>query len=242
MKTLTLKNQALLLLLSALPFWAGIYLIIPFFVDNGISLPIAFSVGLIIPLILLFVFTGIGIRSEKSLTEKQSAFKRLNLKVMTRKDWGWTGILLLITLAGYFILGFTSDLLSETFSWLNPPSEFNLVQTDETFFGFNTKGNWWILVFHLGLLLVNIFGEELWFRGYLFPRQQLTYAKKAWIYHGLFYHIFHLFYPWDIIRLLPESLAYGYVIQKTNNTWVTVISHFIFNGLGLVVTIIKIVN
>ena len=60
--------------------------------------------------------------------------------------------------------------------------------------------------------------------------------------HGLLYNRFHIFWKWDLIRLLPESLLYGIVAQKTRTIWPCIIAHFVFNGLGLIVTIVGIMQ
>jgi hypothetical protein len=39
---------------------------------------------------------------------------------------------------------------------------------------------WWILVYYAVVMLVcNIGGEELWWRGYVLPRQELAFGKAA---------------------------------------------------------------
>src|SRR6266852_7471582 len=51
------------------------------------------------------------------------------------------------------------------------------------FMGIPLHGAWWILVYYAVLILVcNIGGEELWWRGYVLPRQELAFGRS----HGLF--------------------------------------------------------
>lgn len=94
-------------------------------------------------------------------------------------------------------------------------------------------GNWGILLLYLLMLGFNIVGEELWWRGYLLPRQEVRYGRSAWVWHGLFWTAFHIFKWWDLIALLPVCLAIAYVSQRTKNNWPAFIAHLLFNGLGL---------
>jgi membrane protease YdiL (CAAX protease family) len=233
MKPLPLPRALLLFALTAVPFWLSIHWAVPRLIGAGSSVALAFSIGVVIPLaVLLAVAVLMGMRERGSV----GLLARWRLKRMRRSDWGWTLVLLVITLAGYFLLSGTSDWLGARAPFI-PPAELDLIRTDDAFFGIPLKGNWWALVVHVGLLVMNVFGEELWFRGTLFPRQEAAHGKHAWWIHGLCYHAWHMFYPWDLLRLLPESLAYGWVTQKTGNTWPAIISHFAFNGLGLLATV-----
>src|SRR5690242_6436799 len=54
------------------------------------------------------------------------------------------------------------------------------------FMGIPLHGAWWILVYYAVLILVwNIGGEELWWRGYVLPRQELAFGTATWVVHGI---------------------------------------------------------
>ncbi len=94
-------------------------------------------------------------------------------------------------------------------------------------------GNWGVVVLYFIMLSFNIVGEELWWRGYLLPRQEKRYGRFTWVWHGLLWTAFHAFKWWDLIGLLPVCLAITYVSQRTKNNWPAFIAHYLFNGLGL---------
>lgn len=106
------------------------------------------------------------------------------------------------------------------------------------FMGFPTRGNWWILGYYLIVLLVfNIGGEELWWRGYIMPRQELVFGKLTWIVNGILWASFHIFIHttlFDLIRMMPTCLALAYVVQRTRNTWTGIIGHTVGNSPLLV--------
>lgn len=59
--------------------------------------------------------------------------------------------------------------------------------------GIAIAGHWWILTYYIFILLCfNIAGEELWWRGYILPRQEAASGKIASLMHGLLWAAFHL--------------------------------------------------
>jgi CAAX prenyl protease-like protein len=94
-----------------------------------------------------------------------------------------------------------------------------------SFMGIPLKGHWWIAVYYLAVLLVgNIAGEELWWRGYLLPRQELVHGGSTWVVHGILLAAFHLFFQttaWDFVRMLPTCCALAFVAQhkKKHLAW-----------------------
>jgi membrane protease YdiL (CAAX protease family) len=150
-----------------------------------------------------------------------------------------SGIILLFLFASYelwhlepllskFVIHLKSDELIEFMKHFGPSD----------FMGFPTKGNWWILVYYLFVLLAfNIGGEELWWRGYIMPRQELVFGKATWIINGLLWACFHIFIHstlYDLVRMMPTCLALAYVVQRTKNTWTGIIGHTIGNSPLLV--------
>lgn len=236
-KALKLSNALFYYAFASIPFFIGVYIIIPQFVSENENNFLPFSASILLPLLFLLIYAIIIGKLEQSKSGWNGLIERWNLKKMQKKDWLWTFFLIAVIFLGYFSLANTGDWIIEKFPFLSPPKGFELIRTENSFFGLPLKGNWWVLILHIVILVINVFGEELFFRGILFPKQKLIHKKYTWIVHGLCYHLFHMFYPWDFLRILPESLAYGFVVQKTNNTWPGIIAHFMFNALGLIGTI-----
>lgn len=222
--------------LSAVPFWLGLYVALPLLVRTTGSASLSLSVGFLVPLALLLVAALVVAQRERTAPGVGGLLQRLRLGRPLARHGLWAAALLAVTLLGYFSLGGTAQWLQEH-GGLAPPAAFELVRTETTFWGIPLAGNWWAVVLHLGILLLNVLGEELWFRGVLFPRQLAAHGPRAWLVHGLCYHMFHMFYPWDVLRLLPESLAYGWVTQRSGSTWPAIFAHLAFNGLGLLGTV-----
>jgi membrane protease YdiL (CAAX protease family) len=88
-------------------------------------------------------------------------------------------------------------------------------------------------------LLLNIFGEELWWRGYILPRQELQLGRYTWLVHGILWAWFHAFKWWTIPALMIVCLVVPFVAQKTKNTYPGILAHLVINGLGLSITIVQ---
>ena len=102
------------------------------------------------------------------------------------------------------------------------------------FMGIPLSGEWWLIIYYTIILLVfNIAGEELWWRGYILPRQELANGKIAWLIHGLLWASFHLFLQstlYDLVRMFPTCCALSFVAQRSRNTWPGIIGHTFGNS------------
>ena len=103
----------------------------------------------------------------------------------------------------------------------------------DTYAGFEYEGNYWLLLMHLAYMVFNIFGEELLWRGFLMPRQELQHGKRTWVIHGICWAFFHIFHYWDVLKLLPGSLLLSYGVQKEQNTSIGIVAHTLFNSMAI---------
>lgn len=110
------------------------------------------------------------------------------------------------------------------------------------FMGISLHGAWWILFYYAFVILVfNIGGEELWWRGYVLPRQELAFGKTAWIVHGILWSLFHLFMQptlWDTLRMAITGVALAFVAQRTKNTWPGIVGHS-FGNLAFFLSLVN---
>jgi len=89
--------------------------------------------------------------------------------------------------------------------------------------------------------LTNIGGEELQWRGYVLPRQELAFGRSAWVIHGICWSVFHLFMQptlWDTIRMAITGLALSFVAQRTKSTWPGIVGHS-FGNLSFFLSLIS---
>jgi len=150
-------------------------------------------------------------------------------KERTRQKWLFAAILIAI------LVKRNAELLQPTLQsirFFDPSTfyrEFFSHFGPRDFMGIPLQGAWWILVYYAVVMLVcNIGGEELWWRGYVLPRQELAFGGTAWVVHGICWSAFHLFIqptPWDTLRMAITGVALSFVAQRTRSTWPGIVGH-----------------
>jgi len=110
---------------------------------------------------------------------------------------------------------------------LAPDGQANLVPG--VFMGMRIGGAWWVLVAYLTGWVLNILGEEMWYRGFMLPRQELMHGRFGWLVNGLSFYFLHVVWKWNLIAILPGSLFLAYVAQRRRSTWVGLIAHGALN-------------
>ena len=88
------------------------------------------------------------------------------------------------------------------------------------------------------VLILNIAAEELFWRGMIFPRQELQHGKRTYLVHGLIWAFSHLFQYWLLPPILIGSVVLSYAVQRSRTTWVSVVAHLVNNGLPFVLMLL----
>lgn len=96
------------------------------------------------------------------------------------------------------------------------------------------RGNWLPCVGMLVVFVFNIVGEELWWRGIVLPRQELAFGIWTRVLHGVLWAFFHIFKRWDVLNLLPITLALAWVCCKFKNATPGIVIHGVTNGIALI--------
>ena len=194
------------------------------------------------PLVLLFVAALVAYRLDANQPTWAGLFERYRIQPIRGRDWYWTAGLVLLFVGGQLTLLPTAAWLAESLplplpSVLPPAIDPRVAQSavPTEFFGVPLQANYWIAVMYLAMLFINIFGEELWWRGYILPRQEMVHGRWTWLVHGLLWTLFHLPFWWNLINLLPSTLSLSYVVSKLKNSTPGIIAHSVMNGLGFLV-------
>lgn len=146
---------------------------------------------------------------------------RYRLGAMSGRMWLWT-------LGGFLVMGVLSlaanSLLPALWRGLDfvPPEAY--VEGAPAL---------WLTLLNLA---VNILGEELWWRGFILPRQELVHGRWTWLAHGVLWALFHSFKWWVVPAMLVTCLIIPFVAQRTKSTWPGLLIHFGINGTGLLLS------
>ncbi len=75
------------------------------------------------------------------------------------------------------------------------------------------------------------FVEELYFRGYLLPRMQ-AWGKWAFVVNALLFSLYHFWQPYIYITLLISLLPMTYMVWKTKDLRLGILTHCLLNLIG----------
>ena len=225
-------------------FCLSILGLLPWMIRQGHSQVFTFFVTFGLPLLAMLVAAFVFYRLEGNPWTWAAFRDRMRLRKPTTTDWLWTIGLVVFVIALKQVWAPVSALFSGI-HFYTPPTEFITVMTgvgDGTFGGMNMAGRWDIFaLMALCLLVLNIGGEELWWRGIILPRQELALGKWAWLVNGLLWNLFHFFYhssAASVVSYIASTVPLAYVAQRTRNTWPGIISHFIGNT-GVLIALYK---
>jgi membrane protease YdiL (CAAX protease family) len=183
------------------------------------------------------ILGGLGVAAvtlaSRELLPGQSLWARLRLRPLRITD---LALGLAVGFAGLFAYLQLTPVMREILGiwpW-SYPDWMARFMTPTHFLDVPLAGAWWLLGVYGVIYLCNVAGEELWWRGYLQPRQELALGRWAWIPHGLMWAGFHAFFAWDIVLLLPIALMLSAACQWRKSAWPGMISHGVLNALGIV--------
>ena len=219
-----------------------VYGLNPVFTAAGSSPIMAHLLASLVPLILMFIASLVALRLEGYPLTMAAISQRFRVHRVAGRDWLWTVAFTVLAFAAYGGMQFVERSLV-TSGVIPLPATVPLaidprIPSDltgiNTLLGGQIAGNWLVIFVNVILLFFNILGEEFWWRGLIFPRQELVFGRWTWVVHGVLWCLFHAFKYWDYIALLPVTLALSYVVQRRQNTTIGIIMHGVINGLGVV--------
>lgn len=227
--------------IPALAMGAGYYLLMPFLIKRGMLAYYAYSIALGLPLLCMLIASLAAYRAEGNPFTWRALMTRFRFKPLSLRDLLIVAGIFAAEMAVYFLMTrFTGWLIAQNIipipanipDFLNPQSVWTQETIDVATGGL--KGNWPILIFSVVLLVINVVGEEFWWRGLVLPRQQMAFAASTLIIHSLLWTVFHAFKYWDLLNLLPLSFGLTFAVILLNNSSAGLMMHFISNGVGLV--------
>ncbi len=217
------------LLFFMIPGFYGLfaqYVLMPSMVQHGVSEENAYNAVHLTVFIGLFLATILALRVEGWSLSWTSIKERLRIKRMDSTAWKWTLPFLVLYLVLGFLLNNLALFVYEKLGFWPPNADIPLTNIPYLLIGF----------------LFNIFSEELWWRGYILPRQELEHGKSAWIVNGVLWSFFHLFKWWAVPFMLLKHWMLPFVVQRTKNTTPAIVIHFISNGISVLLSIMPLLT
>lgn len=222
-------------------FTLFLFVVLPAAAARGSDPLLTFHAGFVAPLALMLIAAFVAYRLEGRPWTWAGIRERFRLHRPDRRTWLWTAALVALAIALLPVFpakAWIQGLLAGVHLY-DPPAGYTQFMnglTDGQTRIFGRPFTWGLLIyFTIGLFVFNILGEELWWRGYILPRQELAFGRWAWVPHGVLWTLFHAFYHYNLgilVSYLPITLATAFVAQRTRNTWPGIVGHMVSN-LGI---------
>jgi len=246
LKPLSWKASLVIFAITAAGMYAAYYLFAATFtVVTGQPFLVGYLIAWVGLMLVVFCASLAAYRLEKRPFTLDAFKLRFRLERLNVQDVLWLLGLFLVSIGGITILSFTMDILAANPLFapspayppdFGPDSLQNL--TPGVLFAMPLAGKWWIAGVYLVGWLLNIFGEEFWYRGWMLPRQELAFGRYAWLVNGLMFNFQHTFQPWNLLAMLPGSLFVSFALQRRRKTWMSILWHGALN-VSLLVFIIQ---
>ncbi len=244
-KPISIAESIWYFIISSVLIWLGLYKGIPFLQAKGIPFFAGYLILFYAPFILLLITALVLYHLEGGGWTWNSFAQRTRLVRLTKTDWFWA--IGLFVFGAIVYIGFSPiGAILAKLAFFAPPDFFpaeinpNKSRVPGYMMDYRLTGQYWIVVAYFVGWMFNILGEELLWRGMLLPRQVLRYGQKAWIFHGIIWTLWHFFWTWNLVSILPWSLALSYVTYKRQNTWIPIMAHGALNFIPLILIIIEV--
>lgn len=227
-KPLPFWEACLLFGIPAIGLVAAQYALYPYLKSLGMSPNVAFTVKEIIFMGGLMLAAYIGIAREGNAVSWKAALARWRVKPMTGLDGNWMTVGLIATF-------FLQVGLSALFNPLVRQAMAGMGWAIPANAGYDLYRTSFLSISLLAIsLFFNIVGEEMWWRGYILPRQELQHGRWAWLVHGTMWALFHLSRPWELPAKLFVAQVIPFIVQRRKNTSISLIMHILMNTFNIV--------
>lgn len=237
-KPITTIRSLLLFGIPSILFLIICRILIPSLHQNyGLHPALSWFIGGLLVFLPLFLLAFYLVRNDGFRTNAE-ILNRLRIKKMSSRDWKFT---LLSTLT---IMALTGAIMGIS-KFLHIQFGIPEIETTPTFMKFEPfQGNErFLLLVWLVMFFFNIFGEELMWRGYILPRQEIRLGKQAWFFNALLWVLFHICFGIQLmILLIPILFILPYIVQKTGNTLVGIWIHALVNGPAFIMVSLGVVG
>jgi membrane protease YdiL (CAAX protease family) len=112
----------------------------------------------------------------------------------------------------------------------NPTVEIN--GAADVFPDINLAGNYLFLLLYFAIGLVfNVFGEEIYYRGYLLPRMRGAFGRWDWVANGVLFTLKHVYQRWLYPGILVGGLCYAFAAGPLGSLPLAMVYHWVGNFL-----------
>jgi membrane protease YdiL (CAAX protease family) len=207
----------------ALSLWAATSFLVPVLVERGWEPLAAWFLSGTLVFAPLLAGALLGAAVDLPAPSLQTIREHLRVRRLSGDDWRLAGLVLIATFA---VMAALHLLNAKVWPQLSPHPPFMTVQP-------LAPGQYYLLALWLPFFALNIIGEELWWRGFIQPRQEPAFGRATWIVQGILHGAFHFSFGLGVMFVLwPAVFSIPWAVQRTRNTSVGMVIHAGINGPG----------
>lgn len=156
-----------------------------------------------------------------------------------RRAWGMAAIAFVVIAVLSAAMGPANRLLASAPGFVPPdwwPAASNptveISSAADVFPDIELTGNYMFILLYLAIGLVfNIFGEEIYYRGYLLPRMRGLFGKWDWVANGVLFTLKHVYQRWLFPGILVGGLGFAFAAGPLGSLPLAMLFHWIGNFL-----------
>lgn len=155
------------------------------------------------------------------------------------KAWALAGIVLILGLSLSMAMGPLNSRLA-TVPGFTPPAWWGAAGNPtveasgaaDFFPDIQLEGNHLFVILYFVITLVfNIFGEEIYYRGYLLPRMRGAFGRWDWVANGVLFTLKHVYQRWLYPGVLVGGLCFAFAAGPMGSLPLAMFYHWIGNFL-----------
>ena len=147
-------------------------------------------------------------------------------------------MLFLVVFVAAFILTFPLITTSKTTAALVPPPDWfpasqnplkEVNGVEDALPGVEFRGNILFLLLFFFTGVMNILGEDTYYRGVLIPKLHGLFGRWAWLSGGVIFALKHVYVWWRVQEVLPLAVAGAYLFGPMGSLPLAMLAHFLGN-------------
>jgi membrane protease YdiL (CAAX protease family) len=162
------------------------------------------------------------------------------------KAWLLAGIVFILGMSLSMAMGPANRALATTPGFVPPewwPAASNptieVKSAADAFPDVTLEGNFlFVLLYFVIGLVFNIFGEEIYYRGFLLPRMRDAFGKWDWVANGVLFTLKHVYQRWLFPGILVGGLGFAFAAGPLASLPLAMVYHwagnFLFNMIFLI--------
>lgn len=176
------------------------------------------------------------LKKEGTINSWATLKERIHLHWPNKSLKTWLKIIAIFFI-GFIVASFIAE-FNESIAGLMPPPEWlpsnplkpSPASIQEAYHGITLEGNYGFLIYRFVFLgfILNMVGEELYYRSVLLPKMKGVFGKFDCVANGTLFAVKHLYYFWRVPFLIPAGIAFA-LIFKVGGLPIAVITHWLGN-------------